>query len=64
MHQSWVLYPPAIPLLFYFAYGVADRYFHLDNNKNLVKKTLFMVMGTIVLVSYGVKLYGYYKLSI
>jgi hypothetical protein len=61
MHKSFTLYPPAIPLLLFFAYGLADKYFKLDNSKNVVKKTLFMVTGSIVLVSYGIKLWGLYS---
>ena len=67
LHKSFLLYPPAIPLLLFFAYGVADRFFKLDSQKNIVKKTLFIFTGTIVLVSYGIKLfnlYGHYKVDI
>jgi hypothetical protein len=67
LHQSFLLYPPAIPLLLFFAYGIADRLFKLDNKKEIVKKTGFIIMGTIIMVSYGIKmyhLYTYHKLSI
>ncbi len=67
LHKSFLLYPPAIPLLLFFAYGVADRFFKLDSQKNIVKKTLFIFTGTIVLVSYGIKLfnlYGHYKVDV
>ncbi|HEY4326301.1 MAG TPA: DUF2752 domain-containing protein [Mucilaginibacter sp.] len=57
LHQSFVLYPPAIPLIIFFAYGLADKYFKLDNPNDRVKKILFMITGTIVLLSYGVKLW-------
>ncbi len=60
-HKSFLLYPPAIPLLLLFAYGLADGYFKLDNSKNIVKKTLFMVMGAIVLGSYSFKLWSLYS---
>jgi hypothetical protein len=59
-HKSFTIYPPTIPLLLFFAYGIADRFFKLDTSKEIVKKTLFMVTGTIVLVSYGIKLYTLY----
>ncbi|HEY8781797.1 MAG TPA: DUF2752 domain-containing protein [Mucilaginibacter sp.] len=59
-HKSFMLYPAAIPLLLFFAYGFADKYFKLDNSKNAVKKTLFVFIGSIILVSYGVKLWGLY----
>ena len=59
-HQSITLYPPAVPLLVFFAYGIFDRYFKLDNQKYLVKKSLFMIVGSIILISYGFKIWGAY----
>jgi hypothetical protein len=61
MHQSFLLYPATIPLLLFFAYGIADRFFHLDTQKEIVKKTSFMIVGTIILVSYIIKMYALYK---
>lgn len=61
LHQSFKLYPPAIPLLLFFAYGIADSFFKWDTSKETVKKTLFMIIGSMVLVSYGVKLLGLYQ---
>jgi hypothetical protein len=61
MHQSFLLYPAAIPLLLFFAYGIADRFFTLDNKKHIVKKTAYMIVGIIILVSYTIKVYGLYK---
>ncbi|MFI5160040.1 MAG: DUF2752 domain-containing protein [Sphingobacteriales bacterium] len=66
MHQSFVLYPATIPLLLFFAYGIADRFLHLDTKKEVVKKSAFMIIGTIILVSYAIKmykLYGHYSIS-
>jgi hypothetical protein len=66
LYKSFVLYPAAIPLLLFFAYGIADKYFKLDTSKNILKKTFFVITGAIILVSYGVKiwgLYGHYKAS-
>ena len=66
LHKSFILYPPAIPLLMFFAYGLADKFFKLDTSKNVIKKTFFVFVGTIILVSYGIKiwgLYGHYKAS-
>jgi hypothetical protein len=66
LHKSFSLYPPAIPLLLFFAYGLADKYLKLDTPKFAVKKTLFMIVGSIVLISYGIKMYGlymHYKIS-
>jgi len=60
LHQSFIIYPPAIPLLAFFAYGMADKYFKLDTSKNVVKKTLFVFIGSIVLISYGIKMWGLY----
>ncbi|MDR6942879.1 DUF2752 domain-containing protein [Mucilaginibacter pocheonensis] len=60
VHQSFSLYPPAIPLLLFFTYGIADGYLKLDTSKFVVKKTLFIITGSIVLVSYGIKVWGLY----
>ena len=66
LHKSFILYPSAVPLLLFFAYGIADRFFKLDNQKNVVKKTLFMIVGGIILTSYCIKMWGlfsHYKAS-
>jgi hypothetical protein len=60
LHDSFALYPPAIPLLIFFAYGLADVFFKLDNAKGTIKKAGFIITGTIVLVSYGIKMFGLY----
>ena len=61
LHKSLQFYPPAIPLILFFAYGIADRRFNLDTKNSLVKKTGYMIVGTIILVSYCIKMYGIYK---
>jgi hypothetical protein len=66
LHKSFILYPPAIPLLMFFAYGLADKFFKLDTSKNIIKKTLFVFVGAIIMVSYGIKmwnLFAHYKAS-
>src|ERR1700712_1765683 len=55
VHKSFGLYPATIPLLLFFTYGIADKYFRLDNSKSVVKKTGFIITGSIVLVSYIIK---------
>ena len=59
-HQSFILYPAAIPLLLFFAYGIADKILKLDKPGNVVKKTMFMIVGSIILISYGIKLWELY----
>ena len=61
IHKSLILYPPAIPLLLFFAYGIADKYLKLDTPKFAVIKTLFIITGSIVLISYMIKIYGVYE---
>ena len=58
IRQSFALYPPTIPLLLMAAWWLADNFLKLDNQKNIVKKSLFVIVGTIVAVSYIVKLTG------
>jgi hypothetical protein len=60
LHKSFSLYPPAIPLLIFFAYGIADRFYNLDTKTELIKKTGYMIMGTMIMISYGIKLYDLY----
>ena len=60
LDQSLALYPPAIPLLLFFAYGLADRRFKLDTKNEVIKKTGFVVLGAFILVCYGVKMYHLY----
>ncbi|WP_183564473.1 DUF2752 domain-containing protein [Mucilaginibacter sp. SP1R1] len=67
IQQSFALYPPTIPLLLFFAYGVADKRWKLDNSKFVVKKAFFIIVGSMVLINYGIKiweLYQRYKLSV
>jgi len=63
-HQSFSLYPPAIPLLLFFAYGVFERRFKLDTKNEVIKKTGFIIVGSIVLMSYCIKMYGLYHRSV
>lgn len=58
LHQSLHLYPAAIPLLTFFAYGVADKRFNLDTQKNVLKKTGAVLLGVLILSSYFIKLWG------
>jgi hypothetical protein len=66
LHKSVALYPAAIPLISLSIYLIFDKYFKLDNSKNIVKKTLFMIVGGIILTSYCIKMWGlfsHYKAS-
>jgi len=66
LHKSLGLYPAAIPLILLSVYLIFDKYFKLDNSKSIVKKTLFMVVGGIILASYCIKMWGlfsHYKAS-
>ncbi|MBS1520367.1 MAG: DUF2752 domain-containing protein [Bacteroidetes bacterium] len=61
LHKSFQLYPPAIPLLMFFAYGILDRRLKLDTKNEVIKKTGYMIVGTIIMVCYCIKMYGLYK---
>ncbi|MES2064153.1 MAG: DUF2752 domain-containing protein [Bacteroidota bacterium] len=56
VHQSFLLYPPAIPLLIMAVWWLADSVFKLDTRKSLVKKTMFIVVALIITVSYALKM--------
>jgi hypothetical protein len=53
-------------LIIFFAYGLADKFFNLDTKNSHIKKTGYIIVGAIILVSYSIKLYNiyiYYKVS-
>jgi len=56
-HKSFSLYPPTLPIIIFFSYGFFDWLFKLDNSGFIVKKTLFMITGSIVMVSYCFKMW-------
>jgi hypothetical protein len=56
IHESFLLYPATIPLLLFFTYHIAGLFFKLDNNKGTVKKSFFMIVSSLVLISYCIKL--------
>lgn len=65
-NRSLRLYPAAIPLMLLTIYVAADGYFKLDNSKNILKKTFFMIVGLLIIGSYCYKmwyLYNHYKVS-
>ena len=59
--DSFKLYPPTIPLLLAFAYLFADKKFSLDTKDQLVKKTVYMIVGSIILISYSIKMWHLYS---
>ncbi|NVM67483.1 hypothetical protein FHW88_005810 [Mucilaginibacter sp. SG538B] len=61
LQKSFLLYPAAIPLILFFIYGIADVIFKLDTDKAVVKKTVFMINGNIVLISYVIKMWHLYN---
>ncbi|MGY3214951.1 DUF2752 domain-containing protein [Mucilaginibacter sp. HD30] len=58
INESFRIYAPTIPLLLFFTYTLTDRFFKLDTEKGLLKKSLFVLVGWIVLINYGIKLWG------
>ena len=58
--ESFKLYPPTIPLLLFFIYGIADGICKLDDKQGTVKKASFIIAGGIVLVSYCFKIWALY----
>ncbi|MFD0750493.1 DUF2752 domain-containing protein [Mucilaginibacter calamicampi] len=57
LSESFRLYPATIPLLLFIIYTLADRFFKLDTEKGLLKKSFFVIVGWLVLISYGFKLW-------
>ncbi|QXV65686.1 DUF2752 domain-containing protein [Mucilaginibacter sp. 21P] len=58
LHESFSLYPPAIPILLTALWWLADSIYKLDKPSAVIKKTLFMITGSIILVSYVIKIAG------
>jgi hypothetical protein len=61
LRVSFFMYPPTIPLLLFFMYGIADKFFKLDNDKGTLKKVLFVNVALIVLINYSIKIWGIYQ---
>ncbi|MDB5086861.1 MAG: hypothetical protein JWR09_855 [Mucilaginibacter sp.] len=69
LYKSLALYPATIPLILLSVYLVIDKFLKLDidkflkldNSKSIVKKTLFMFVGGIILVSYFIKMWSIYE---
>jgi hypothetical protein len=59
LRESFVLYPPAIPLLLFFVYCIAGNYFK-TLNKQRMQTPLFIMVSSIVLINYGFKMWGLY----
>lgn len=64
-HKSFSLYPATVPLILFFLYGIADKHLKLDTSSSIVKKAMFIFNGSIITLSYIVKLWSYahYKTS-
>lgn len=60
-YRSFLLYPAAIPLILFFIYGLTDKRFKLDTANHTIKKTLFVIIGAVILCSYGIKMWHLYK---
>ena len=59
LSESVHLYPAAIPFVITAIFVAFSGRFHVDK-KNLIKKTLFMITGSIIMVSYVYKIYRLY----
>jgi len=60
LNDSIQLYPPLIPIILFGCYCLADSFFKFGINKPTLKKNLFMLLGIIVFLSYGLKMWGLY----
>jgi len=59
LSQSLHLYPAAIPFILTCAFVLYDGKMHIDK-RHLLKRSLFIVTGNIMLISYVIKLYTLY----
>jgi len=60
LRESFLLYPPAIPVLLFFGYLLAKVFFKIDNPKGAYQRNSFIALSAIVLVSYGFKIWFLY----
>lgn len=58
LRESFVLYPPAIPLLLLFGYYFAGNFIKIDNSKSNLKRFFFVLVSTVVIVNYVFKIWG------
>ncbi|OOQ58908.1 hypothetical protein BC343_07300 [Mucilaginibacter pedocola] len=59
---SLLLYPATIPLLLAIAYTVADNFYKLDTPKKTIKKSAYITVGSVMLISYTIKMVHLYWL--
>jgi hypothetical protein len=59
-YQSILLYPAAIPFILTGLWVILDSRFHFDK-KHIIKKTLYLLTGNIMLFAYLFKLYNLYS---
>jgi hypothetical protein len=57
LRKSFTGYPPAIPLLIFFMYEIISQFFKLNDQKGIVKKSMVIIVCTIVLVNYRYKIW-------
>jgi len=60
LHQSLALYPATIPFIITALFVLLDGRFQFDR-KHIIKKSLYLLTGNIMLFAYLFKLYSLYK---
>jgi len=55
-HESFHLYPPAIPILLTIIFGLAANQW-LPSKSKLITNTLFVITGSIILINYAFKIF-------
>lgn len=66
IHQSFILYPPAIPIILILLWGLTNKLMRPDNQKHTITKTMFILMAATITVSYVIKMthvYLHYNVS-
>ncbi len=62
LNTSLALYPATIPLLLAIVYTFADNFFKLDTPQKVIKKTSYITVAGIMLISYTLKMAHLYGL--
>jgi hypothetical protein len=60
LSDSFHFYPATIPFLLTILFVLFSCKLHADN-KHIIKKTLYMITGSVIIVSYVIKMYGLYR---
>ena len=57
--QSFIVYPPAIPILLLITYYFGTTFLKANESKSNLLKPFLLVVGAFVMANYGYKIWNY-----